>query len=251
MSSEKPSRPQDSSQPTRQQLDELDALLQRMLDLPVNKLDDGQGVEAPPPGADGTGAAASGLTAALPEVPRPPVQYVVVETPPAEVSSGSPGALAAQAPPSPADPATGPDAPDAGDWVPLRSAWRPSAQTWGPLAESWWQAQSGEKPQPAGTDEAPPPEPPAEAISPDTTPAAPQAPAAMPKPPENRSDLAVARPGLLARPLLGFNRAFYRGVASLGAPGRWLAGPAGRTVLGVLGLAFLTAAVALSLAAGK
>ena len=35
------------------------------------------------------------------------------------------------------------------------------------------------------------------------------------------------------------------------APGRWLAGPAGRTVLGVLGLAFLSAALALSLTAGK
>jgi hypothetical protein len=59
--------------PTRQQLDELDALLQRMLDLPVNQVDEE---------ADG---APAGETPARP-VPQPPVSYRVPEPPPAPPS---------------------------------------------------------------------------------------------------------------------------------------------------------------------
>jgi hypothetical protein len=146
--------------PTRQQLDELDALLQRMLDLPVNQLED---VPPPPetepePAAPGptpgsregeepktVAASAPSLPApSMPSAPNrtPPVSYTVVETP------KEPSAPAGQGPAPPAPPAA-PKQEDAGEWVPLKSSWRPSAQTWGPLAEKWQQTYSAGEPSPA------------------------------------------------------------------------------------------------------
>jgi hypothetical protein len=144
-----------SLNPTRQQLDELDALLKRMLELPVNPLDEGNEAEAedaaeePPP----------------PPVERPAetesVSYMVIETasprplPPASGFEPRPSPLTPMTPPTniPAEdsepPAAAEPAPtiaieapasDAEAWVPLRSTWQPSAQTWQPLAESWRQA---------------------------------------------------------------------------------------------------------------
>jgi hypothetical protein len=45
--------------------------------------------------------------------------------------------------------------------------------------------------------------------------------------------------------LAAFNTTFDACLAPLGAPGRWLRGRTGRTVLGVVGLACLAAAAAL------
>jgi hypothetical protein len=140
-----------SLNPTRQQLDELDALLKRMLELPVNQLEEGNEAEAedvaeepPPPPAP---------------VERPaetePVSYMVIETasprplPPASGFEPRPSPLTPRlAPETPApaniagEEAEPPVAPasEAEAWVPLRSTWQPSAQTWQPLAESWRQA---------------------------------------------------------------------------------------------------------------
>jgi hypothetical protein len=235
MSTSEPSRPEGSPPPTRQQLDELDALLQRMLELPVNKLADDAASEP-------AGPVREAAALPLPETTTPPVRLVVVED------------HAAPAPPTPAArpelrlvPPPEPAAADEGaaDWVPFRSAWRPSAQTWGPLAESWWQAQ-GERPRLAAPDSAAAaegvtPAPEAAPPSAETTPAPPEAP---PGPPPRQ-------PGLLARSLGGFDRAFYGSLGVIGAPGRWLARPAGRLLVGLVGLACLGAALALTLTAGR
>jgi hypothetical protein len=146
--------------PTRQQLDELDALLKRMLELPVNQLDDSDAAEEPPPPIP-----------VIPVIPvmEPmratlPVSYMVVET-----ASPRPLPQASGFEPSPAVPSmrlmpvesaeessieeeSEPFAPpaetgEAEMWVPLRSTWQPSAQTWQPLAESWQHA-NGSAPTP-------------------------------------------------------------------------------------------------------
>jgi hypothetical protein len=148
-----------SLNPTRQQLDELDALLKRMLELPVNQLDEGNEAEAedaadepPPPPVEQPAAT---------EPATPSVSYMVIETasprplPPASGFEPRPSPLAPMKPPvnTTAEQAEPPaavepaptiaiEAPasDKEAWVPLRSTWQPSAQTWQPLAESWRQA---------------------------------------------------------------------------------------------------------------
>ena len=151
-------------QPTRQQLDDLDALLQRMLALPVSP------AEAP---------------AAPPALPEPPAGNMILSDP-------------------------RPPAPPPVDPVPVSV----------PLLNL----------------------PPVERRA-----SAPAPPARAPSP---RQALIASRPPappLLLRPVLWLNRGFDGLAFSLGAPGRWLRRPAGRTVLGVVGLALLAAAVALVL----
>src|SRR5262245_17599335 len=102
--------------PTRQQLDELDALLQRMLDLPVNQPDE----PAPPE------------PAAAPPAPefRPPVSDSIpiadppVRLEPRVVPDVEPQAHEPPAPPAvPGPPAPETQVPGADDWVRLASTW--------------------------------------------------------------------------------------------------------------------------------
>jgi uncharacterized coiled-coil protein SlyX len=292
--------------PTRQQLDELDALLQRMLELPVNKVEDAQPSEAedqaeetPPPPAPARASAPPpplpSPIANAPGSPRPsalPMAYVVVETasprplPRASGFEPRPSALAprlvpvtpldalekepeAAAPvepspvPTPAPepaPEAPPQAPPTSEetWVPLRSTWQPSPQTWPPLADSWHQAKKA-PPEPL-------PSPHLETMLPREEPAETPAPvsrsvleldssdtpavdALEPKesPP---SEAAPASEPLLLLPLLWFNQGFDACLAPLGAPGRWLCGPRGRQVLGIVGLTSLAAAIAIAVHAG-
>jgi hypothetical protein len=273
--------------PTRQQLDELDALLQRMLDLPVNQLEDlppppaeesAPTVSEPPTAPAGTEGEeqkteanpASSQPAPLPPLPAgrvPPVSYTVVET---TERQASPAAEAA-APTAPPDAAKGEDP---GDWVPLKSSWRPSAQTWGPLAEKWQQALGTGETSPA----APPTVPAEEAKTPQTPPAPPpapdpekprvaDAPGSPPVADAPGSPLSLAFPARtpvadtpdpprpsrknrLLRPLAAFNKGFYACLSPLGAPGRWLTEPAGRTLLGLVGLLCLGAAAVLFVVGG-
>jgi hypothetical protein len=161
--------------PTRQQLDELDALLQRMLELPVHPLDKPEQAKAeepaeePPPPApipqerptlavrsishQPANAGRSPQQTAV-RLPMPPVSYTVVETAsprPLPAASGfepRPSMLTPRlvpvTPPPPQTPPAPPaeEASEAESWVPLRSTWQPSASTWPPLAESWHQANS-------------------------------------------------------------------------------------------------------------
>ena len=157
-------------QPTRQQLDDLDALLQRMLALPVNQ------AEEPPE---------SPSLAAL----TPPAGNVILDESP---------------PPRSPIPLPRPPAP------PLMSVPLPLLN----------------------------PVPPAE-----------RRPPVLPspdRPMSPRQGLIASRPPrepLLLRPLLGLNRLFDSVALGLGNPGRWLRRPAGRTLLGLVGLFLLAAAV--------
>lgn len=163
-------RAAESLNPTRQQLDELDALLQRMLELPVHPLDKPEQAKAEEPAEESPPLprkeeskkrkqeketdVPSASIYRLPPAALPPVSYTVVETAsprPLPLASGfepRPSMLTPRlAPVSPPEkPAAPPPVSEAGTgetWVPLRSTWQPSAQTWPPLAESWHQANSG------------------------------------------------------------------------------------------------------------
>jgi len=168
--------------PTRQQLDELDALLQRMLDLPVNQVENEAPAAPRPPEASARDTRppepparpGGGLRRPdLPSGPSPALRARLAEA--ALLRSTEPPALPAQpkkieAPPPPAQPFSleprvidqphsnveeeETPAPNeaaerqdrqektAEEWVPLRSSWAPSAHTWQPLAQSWEQAQA-------------------------------------------------------------------------------------------------------------
>jgi hypothetical protein len=271
--------------PTRQQLDELDALLQRMLELPVNKREDAEPTEkaaepAPPP--------------VQPREKRPaaqPMSYMVVETasprplPPASGFEPRPSMLSPRLvpvtplqeqvedepdelvlPPAPPSGEATSQTPPAKDetWVPLRSTWHPSAQTWQPLADSWHQANGAPAP---GALPSPIPSPHLDFTPPreimDTVPLAlPPAPAAIesvqaeepvvvaePKLRLSVEDAPVAESRLLL-PLLWFNQGFDACLAPLGAPGQWLCGVRGRQTLGIVGLTCLAAAIAIAVSAG-
>jgi hypothetical protein len=165
-----------SSSPTRQQLDELDALLQRMLALPVAPGDEAdQAVEPPPPAAE-TSAPVNGSLPAAEEFTVRTLALIRLDPPGTET------------PPHP-DPAAPEDGADAAVTEPV--------------------------PEPAAAGE-PVPE----------------------LPGRERRPL----PGWL-RPVVWANRAFDQVAGCLGAPGRWLRRPWGRTLLGLAGLLLLAAAV--------
>jgi hypothetical protein len=164
-----------SVHPTRQQLDELDALLERMLALPVSKgaeenketrrqgdketRKEGPSVSLSPC----LPVSLSSIEAVAPAREGRPVETAVaglgpriIPGPPEEVEPDEMAPLAVQpphrlrerhngssAPPALTEEASSEEAgPEAtGDWIPMRSSWKPSAQTWPPLAETWQQAQ--------------------------------------------------------------------------------------------------------------
>jgi hypothetical protein len=248
-----------AAHPTRQQLDELDALLKRMLELPVNQIDE---------------ELAAAREAARP--PRPPAPPLPT---PGPVSEGD-----RAAPPGPANGpdfaprvVSGPDTTepgpavagtDEGGWVPLRSNWRPSSQTWGPLAESWQRARQ-ELARPEGgapAAEAAAPQPPAAPTEPAPPPTVDDRPWAegaaavepgelpatvagylktAPGPSEPEAD-AGPPPPWWCWPLLLLNGAFDLLLLPLGPLGAWLRGRGGRNVLAAVGLLCLAAAAALA-----
>jgi hypothetical protein len=262
-------RPAGTAQATRQQLDELDALLERMLQLPVNATEP-EPVEEPPPMRPARQEAPARPAPGRPTTPRQrsyPPSYMVVETstpsyfetpaPPRQPEAGLGPRLLDPAGPSYHEPAhhAMPDAPaheesppedyetGEGDWVPLRSAWQPSAQTWKPLAETWEQAKTAPEPTRPWTPPPPVMEP---AIPPAPTVSEPVAilpPAPAPEPP-------AETPSAWLLPAVWFNRGFDACLAPLGPVGRWLQGPAGRGFLGTVGLVALAGACALAVADG-
>jgi hypothetical protein len=164
-----------SVHPTRQQLDELDALLQRMLELPVNQVEETASTSAPPVEPQSTPMprlVRSVAPAAGPvSLPSRPQAEAAEETAPAQkgmepriiparqAPETTPAASLPVQPPhlfrkrfqtsaeeadnsESGDPTSTVDSEKKGeDWVPLRSSWTPSPHTWPPLAESWHQAQ--------------------------------------------------------------------------------------------------------------
>lgn len=254
--------------PTRQQLDELDALLQRMLDLPVNQLDEGEAAEEPEPPAPAF---------------RPPVSYSVpVVDPPARLEPRVVPAEEQQAPAPPALPPTPPapeplppvvaaQEPGPDDWVRLASTWQPSAQTWQPLAQSWQAARPGTRP-------APPVPAPPERVA-ETHPATPVAPARRvvaarqapvappvqvaepvaepedvfvavelePAPPKN-VPAARAKYSWWQWPFVPVNVVFDLATLPLGPLGAGLRSRVGRNLLAALGIIGLVAAAVIALA---
>jgi hypothetical protein len=266
-----------SVHPTRQQLDELDALLQRMLDLPVNQVDES--------------AAAAEAEAQVPEF-RAPVSYKVpiAEAPPLleprvvpaeeppKPSFAPPPIIQAprHVPPTPLAPVMREPGPD--DWVRLASTWQPSAQTWQPLAQSWQQAARPGERVPAAPP-APTPEPlalpvavsePAPVVfavppfappvQPDGPPAEaalhdlvfpPVAPVDQPAPslPETPAEVALEY-GWWQWPFVAVNVVFEFATLPLGPLGAGLRTRAGRNLLAAMGLGCIAAAGALIAADG-
>jgi hypothetical protein len=243
-----------SGHPTRQQLDELDALLQRMLALPVNQPSDEVAEEID---------TLSRTPASQPE----PVSYRT----PDHAEAQPPAEQHAETAPDPAprlddahvDSASAPDD-DPDGWVPLSSTWKPSPHTWKPLAQSWQQPRPSQAATPPAQETAANGEQPfEEAVTPNSTPAglpssaestsAPDGPVnAEPKP----TGIIAASPVLAAheppppgwlQPLVWFNMAFDVLLLPWGPPGRWLRRDGGgRYVLGVAGILCLVAAGVLS-----
>jgi hypothetical protein len=317
-----------TTHPTRQQLDELDALLQRMLDLPVNKVADDllkETKEEPeqsappvrtPPRPPVTPKTPSSPRTPVTESKPKPVRIAQVSLPEAEraaQSSDTPAQEGNSQPPANtleprivapvgeenlaqdtsglARPAGTTSAEAAGseteDWVPLRSSWKPSPHTWQPLAQTWQQAQvAAERAKEEATD---PSEPeaddgpsgasaPEQPVSADAASSSTGAAVVQQRAPESGGEITTApsirafapgesspeedtratlpsiltpateevAPGSWVRWLVSFNHRFDAVLARAGAPGQWLSGPAGRTVLGVLGLGFLAAALGLA-----
>lgn len=260
--------------PTRQQLDDLDALLKRMLDLPVNRLEDdsdedessSQVEESVPLHVPEPIRGPHRQTLSRPqETPAAPPQYrtsasdeadlkprviiVAPNSPENETNSAAlaPGQTTEQ----------GPAAAQSEDWVPLTSSWRPSSRTWKPLTEAWQQAQ--------GTNGLPPaaPTPPERPQQAQTAPVTEyyeeiSQPVVELSPPPQVAPPIITRPTPPAPapegtpwhllPLAGFNAAFDVCLEPWGPIGRWLRGPTGRALLGIFGLLFLTAALALAAA---
>jgi hypothetical protein len=220
-----------ATNPTRQQLDELDALLQRMLDLPVNKLEnlEADRAETSPPvsyTADEAGASAAR------ETPAPKIDFQALK----QHLASQPAAAEGEA--------------NDDNWVPLSSTWQPSALTWKPLAQSWKSPGAAAAPQTP----APETEPGATEL-PVWEPVRSLTPAAVPAPadanqggnaePTSFLGLAATADGHVppwAWPLVWFNGVFDRSLMSLGPPGRVLRSRTGRFALAVVGLGCLVAA---------
>ncbi|MFQ3593809.1 MAG: hypothetical protein SNJ82_11580, partial [Gemmataceae bacterium] len=128
-----------SGVPTRQQLDELDALLKKMLELPVQPVEESP---LPPPPVIPIRPSLRPVPATEPIRSEPP-GYTVVETASPEINTPRETSL-------PADPVQEQAAArlrEQAEWQQYQSSWQPSAQTWGPLAETWRQTQPGVVPE--------------------------------------------------------------------------------------------------------
>ena len=241
--------PRNSGVPTRQQLDELDALLKKMLELPVQAVEE---ATVPPPPAIPTRPSLRPVPATEP-IRTLPSAYTVVET----ASAESPGT------PLPADPVQEQAAArlrEEAEWQQYQSAWQPSAQTWGPLAETWRQTQP--LPVPAVPEGASRPVPEVPSFPTESYPSvrtqtveitepAPQEGQALPPGPEqarptaSRPEMPVPptpeptnqrRMSVLLWPLLILNGCFDLPTYLMGPVGRWLRSPDGGGWLLFLGL---------------
>jgi hypothetical protein len=269
--------------PTRQQLDELDALLKRMLALPVAPPPEPV-AEPIPPSAPAMRMAAHLEATPIPERPARayPAPYLPDEEDqgrqdPFESTELSrsleppvPGGRHDLVEDVPADPVQElarrrlEEQPH--EAPPFQSTWQPSAQTWGPLAETWRQAR------PVADEAAPVPArarpavfPPIPAASgpsvqtetvevqeyppdsiPEPAPAVAPIPAPTPPAPEKKpSQPRSPLPPVSLWPLIAFNAAFDVLLLPLGPVGAWLRRPSGGGLLAGTGLLCLLAAALL------
>jgi hypothetical protein len=196
----------------RQQLDELDSLLQRMLALPINQLDETPAPPAPPP--------------PRPAAPQPQVAFV---PPPPRAAAGQgwqPPAMVLLGDPGP---------------VPQPAVATP------PAVERGWSINLNPQ---FGSSVLAPPAPAAPPPAAMRVDAAPQAEPAFAPPqpiPEPMSRYRPRRdvpPSPLLAPLVAFNQLFDAIAGLFGPPGRWLCGPVGRGLMGTAGVLMLLGGIA-------
>jgi hypothetical protein len=192
---------------------ELDALLERMLALPVSSRDEPEApAEGPPPPQD-----LPPLITIAEATPEPVLTYT---TPPAPVTI-----VDERVPPQ-----------HDLDFASANSLAEPAAVAAGfqPADPESLLQSAGFKP--AATEEAAAPADVAPATTPETTPA-----------PESLTDSIEPPPPLWLWPLFWVNRNFDRATVPLGALGRWLRGPSGKSLLGWAGLLLLAIAGGIAL----
>jgi hypothetical protein len=225
------SSPPKSAGSTKQLLEELDALMQRMLAIPVNEV-----AETPDRQNSAEAIETPDISSASvqPGPLEPQVQSEIssparLSSPPLEIPKVTCHMAAPAVPPPPADLRSDqPEAPGKEDAVlpppeavPLGGFW-PHPALQGPQ----WREEAARQPT-APANWSPPPQ---------------QRPAQGPVWPLT----AIPQPatGLRLRALLWSNRTFDRCTARLGRPGRWLQGPPGRRLVGWLGIGLLAGSVA-------
>lgn len=239
-----------ATQSTRQLLDELDALMQRMLALPVHQLEEGQPPEPPP----------------MPP-PAPAVSVVTIsQAPPLDAL-----ATGGRRPPAPAEfrPAPLPEALRPAPEVIAGRVIVPHAPE--PLPPLPHREEEPEPPASPAVRSQPLTEPPPVRVQVPARPASPLeawapkpiAPTTLPPAPAVRSpepttdpapeddpiveaEPVPPRPGLLLRPLVWWNRAFDRFTVLLGPLGRCLRSRPGRHLLGWVGLGLWSMALVLA-----
>lgn len=204
------STPHGGAASTRQMLDELDALMERMLALPVNDLDDLAQEPTPRPT----------LSATLTVIDAPDDKEIsaaalapAIETPRAEQRLYQEPAAGEESGPDALETSTAaefPEQPDLADHEPPAST-----------PQYHW-------PDAANPEEGTPP----------FTPPTPAAVVQLLRRPR-RSII-----GWMLRPILRFNRAFDAWLERFGILGHWLRRPKGRLILGMAGLGMLTLAIA-------
>ncbi len=261
----------------RQQLDELEALLQRMLAVPVDKLDSQK-----PDTAQHAGQEDSPVSYTAPEEPETQpatkIDFQALKQQLAAETQSASQELASASPPlqseSPemrgpndessliarqVDDGKGQSVARAHEeriadrneesWVPLSSTWQPSSLTWKPLAQSWQQSSAAAAPVEASS----PPVPTREAIPAwrhiPAVPSEPSDPPAMTSQvvaetmPAPAPNLFPDEPRDVWDKLLHrFNQGFDYCLRPLGPAGVALRTPTGRLVLAILGVGCLVAA---------
>jgi hypothetical protein len=208
-----------ANQSMRQQLDELDALLQRMLNLPANQVDEPADPTAPRPRFN---------TADPSPTPPPPAG----RRPAMRLLEGSAPVAAPSAPPPASwdphwninlNPQQGSSVFGRTPAVARSAAPEPAVPVWRAETVAFPQSEAAPAPQPVA--------------------AAPPAP--MPAPPVFQSRPVAAEPtSLVLLPAIMVNRVFDAVIVHLGPPGEWLCTRAGRTILGLAGLAMIAGSAA-------
>jgi hypothetical protein len=229
----------------RQQLDELDALLQRMLELPINQLD-----ETTPPPESPRLAAKPQPTPLAPPPPqaaaapsakgwRPPAMVLLADSGPVQQPRTSPEdqGWAINLNPQQGSSILGPRSPAA---VAARA---PAPETVASASPPVWRAETVTYVPPPAVAPAPTRPQPQPSVASEPTaspvtirPMAPPRPTAVPA--------MSPRAPLLLLPLVALNRTFDVVVIQFGPLGRSLRSPLGRTALGVSGLLMLAGGVA-------
>lgn len=197
----------------RQQLDELDSLLQRMLALPINQLDETPAAPPPPPRQP---------------APQPQVTFVPPPPRPGTAEGWRPPAMVLLADSGPVpQPAAAPQPVERGWSINLNPQFGSSV-----LAP------------PADPTPPPPPQPTMRLDTPPQVEPTFTPPQPIPEPMVSYRPRRDVPPSPLLAPLVAFNQLFDAILGLFGPPGRWLCGPVGRGLMGTAGILMLLGGIA-------